>query len=110
MTNEDYELIEKIRSHYIECNTQLGKMDDMTDIKGFLDKNFIGFGICNCAAIKYDTHIYFKNWIDEYCPPDKDFGDGAYWTYPPYCLNTKGEVMKSIETRIGIMSKILNNR
>lgn len=86
--------------NYIKDNP---KYDTVSDVKDYLDMFYLSNGICFCAHKVFMVDVYSEDWVIAYKP------NSSYWCARPDIYNTLEDIYTSLQTRISIMEKMLED-
>jgi hypothetical protein len=98
------ELIVALIAHYKDAIENIPQ----AKWREFLNKKSVGFGICWCAHDVFNTDIFEKSWVKQFCNPNKykRRGWNDYWCPPAGCGITSDGAKELLQVRLVILEKI----
>ena len=64
------------------------------DIRRYLNQENLDAGVCFAASTNHGGRIYGCEWVKRH---------GYYWFEPPMFLNSKQDIIQSLQTRLSIL-------
>jgi hypothetical protein len=105
----DREIQQKLLAYYKENLPLIPKNKRMASVVMFLRKRHMDLGVCHCAKYVFNVKIYGAAWVDRFTDWAYTFScEPIFWGAPPVALEDIDMIIKSVEHRIYLLEKLLN--
>src|SRR5687768_2622852 len=92
---------QKLLEYYKKCLSELP--NDFISARNWVGETYIHKGVCYCAIVLFRGNAKNLNWTRKY-----ETDTRGYWGPIPESALNKEEIISSIQLRIEILSKIVN--